>query len=497
MILREARNKTPPFLCCFQHENTRTEATMSRHDGKTNASRSYPRQLHRAIGTLLPHQGLRLLPLDDKERWTPRYLVITALLMACLGGDLLVDRFATARRALVGMYPTRRRPGKSYQGFAAALQRLGDALLAELAGHLRVQTRRQAGERWLIDGWPVFGGDGSRFDKTRTTANKEHFKCGGKQKTGPQQFLTTLFHVGTGLPWCWRAGDAKASERHQLRAMLPQLPAGALVLMDAGYSGYELLKDIITSGRSFILRVGAGVELLEGLGYDYQRRGKGVVSLWPKSARRRGGPPLTLRLVSVIGKRGRRMHLLTNVLERSRLSDAAARKMYRLRWGVEVLFRSIKQTMQLRKARSWTPRAAAAELEWGMTGAWMLGLLALAARPKRRAPANAPAHRWSAAGVLRVVRMAIRGTRGRGRSLRRLLAAAVRDGYPRRGSKTAIGWAHKKREKPPGDPRRRKATRAEVKAARELKPANPATPSAHDLAMRNRLLSLGKHHQPV
>ena len=48
----------------------------------TNASRSYTRQLHHAIGALLPHQGLRLLPLNDKERWTPRYLVITALLMA-------------------------------------------------------------------------------------------------------------------------------------------------------------------------------------------------------------------------------------------------------------------------------------------------------------------------------------------------------------------------------------------------------------------------------
>jgi hypothetical protein len=470
---------------------------MSRHIGKTNASRSYPRQLHHAIGALLPHQGLRLLPLNDKERWTPRYLVIAALLMACLGGDLLIDRFATARRALVRMYLTRRRPGKTYQGFTAALQKFGDALLAELAGHLRIETRRLAADRWWIDGWLVFGGDGSRFDKTRTTANKEHFKCGGKEKTGPQQFLTTLFHVGTGLPWCWRAGDAKASERHQLRAMLPQLPAGALLLMDAGYTGYELLRDIITSGRSFILRVGAGVELLEDLGYDYERRGHGIVSLWPKFARERGEPPLTLRLVSVIDKKGRRMHLLTNVLERSKLSDAAVRKMYRLRWGVEVLFRSIKQTMQLRKARSWTPKAAEQELEWGMMGVWMLGLLALTEQSPRRASAAMPASPWSAAGVLRVVRMAIHGTAGRGPSLHRLLAAAVRDGYQRRGSKKAIDWAHKKRDKPPGDPRCRKATKAEANAARELKPATGTTRSAHDAAARNRLLLLGKHHQHV
>jgi hypothetical protein len=470
---------------------------MSRHDGKTNASRSYTRQLHRAIGALLPHHGLRLLPLNEKERWTPRYLVIAALLMACLGGELLIDRFATARRALVRMYPTRRRPGKTYQGFTAALQKFGDALLAELAGHLRLETRRLAADRWLIDGWLVFGGDGSRFDKTRTTANKEHFKCGGKEKTGPQQFLTTLFHVGTGLPWCWRAGDAKASERHHLRAMPPQLPAKALLLMDAGYTGYELLKDVLASGRSFILRVGAGVELLEDLDYDYERRGNGIVCLWPQFARERGAPPLTLRLVSVIDKKGRRMHLLTNVLERSKLSDAAVRKTYRLRWGVEVLFRSIKQTMQLRKARSWTPKAAEQELEWGMMGVWMLGLLALTAQSSRRAAAGIPTSPWSAAGALRIVRMAIHGTSGRGPSFKRLLAAVVRDGYPRRGSKKSIDWAHKKREKPPGDPRCRKATKAEVQAARELKTANAATPSAHDVAVRNRLLSPGNHRQLV
>ena len=470
---------------------------MSRHVGKTNASRSYTRQLHHAIGALLPHQGLRLLPLNDKERWTPRYLVITALLMACLGGDLLADRFATARRSLVRMYLTRRRPGKAYQGFTAALQKLGDALLAELAAHLRVEMRQIAGGRWLIDGWLVFGGDGSRFDKTRTTANKEHFKCGGKAKTGPQQFLTTLFHVGTGLPWCWRAGDAKASERHQLRAMLSQLPAGALLLMDAGYTGYDLLKDIITSGRSFILRVGAGVELLEDLDYDYEREGNGIVSLWPKFARQRGEPPLTLRLVSIISNKGQRVHLLTNVLERSKLSDAAVRKMYRLRWGVEVLFRSIKQTMQLRKARSWTPKAAEQELEWGMMGVWMLGLLALNQQSPRRASAGGTASPWSAAGALRVIRMAIHGASGRGPSLERLLAAAVRDGYPRRGSKKAIDWAHKKREKPPGDPRCRKATKAELTAARELKPAPGQPRSAHEIAMRNRLLLQGNHHQKV
>jgi hypothetical protein len=423
------------------------------------------------MGALLPHQGLRLLPLNDKERWTPRYLVIMALLMSCLGADLLCDRFHTARCALVKMYLTRRRPGGSYQGFAYALQRVSDALLRELIGHLRLKTRQIAPERWLIEGWLVFGSDGSRFDKTRTTANKEAFGRGGRHKTGPQQFLTTLFHVGTGLPWCWQAGNADASERHQLRQMLGELPPKALLLLDAGYTGYDLLRDVMTSGRSFIVRVGASVELLDRLGWHYRRESNGMVYLWPKQAQQREHPPLTLRLVSVFDAKGRQMHLLTSVLDRSKLSDAAVKKMYRLRWGVELLFRAIKQTMQLRKARSWTPQAAGQELQWGMMGVWMLGLLALQQQCRLCGSDDMPTRPWSAAKVLRVTRRAIHGSLKRGPALARLLQNAVRDGYSRRKSKKAIDWPHKKREKPPGHPKRRKATKAEIKAARELQVA--------------------------
>lgn len=440
---------------------------MSRHDGKPNASVSYSVQLRRAMAALLPRQGLRLLPRDAKERWTPRYLVITAILMACLGTDRLVDRFHAARTSLIRMYLTRRRPGESYQGFAGALRRCGDALLDELAQHLRLQVRQVAADRWLIDGWLVFGADGSRFDKTRTAANRKAFGRGGRQKTGPQQFVTTLFHVGTGVPWCWRAGNAAASERDQLRQMLETLPKKALLLLDAGYVGHDLLRSIVISGRSFILRVGANVELLDRLGWSVAEGRSGVLSIWPKHAQQRSDPPLTVRLVTVYDRKGRRMDLLTSVLEKSKLSDAAVRRMYRRRWDVEVLFRSIKQTMQLGKALSWTPESSQQELNWGMVAVWMLGLMAL--REQTRGSAGPPAATWSAARTLRVIRQAIRGSMGRGVSLAAQLSLALRDGYQRRRSKRSKEPVDKKRESPPGIPRRRKATKLEIRAAAKLK----------------------------
>jgi hypothetical protein len=445
---------------------------MSRHDGKTNACASYTNQFRRALAALLPRQGLRLLPLNDKERWTPRYLVITAVLMACLGTERLIDRFHAARTCLIRMYLTRRRPGDSYQGFIGALKRLGDVLLQELARHLRLKVWSIAPERWLIDGWLVFGCDGSRFDKTRTQANQEAFGCAGRTKTGPQQFLTTLFHVGTGLPWSWRAGNADASERDQLRDMMDLLPPAALLLLDGGYCGYGLLRQITGSGRSFIMRVGSNVELLDGLGWHWKERHDGIVSLWPKHAwerREPPTPPLTLRLVSVLDAKGKWVHLLSNVLEKSKLTDAAVRRMYKLRWEIEILFRTIKHTMQLRKAHAWTPDASAQELEWGMMGVWLLGLMAL---QQQQADGTEPSpRRWSAAETLRIVRRAIHGSLGRGPSLAARLREAVRDGYRRRGCKSAVDYPRKKREKPPGDPRRRRASRQEVRAARQLKAA--------------------------
>ena len=59
---------------------------------------------------------------------------------------------------------------------------------------------------------------------------------------------------------------------------------------------------------------------------------------------RAGRAILVLRLIRLRNGRGRVMHLLTSVLEGKRLSDRCAGEMYARRWGVGLLFRSLKQT---------------------------------------------------------------------------------------------------------------------------------------------------------
>jgi len=79
---------------------------------------------------------------------------------------------------------------------------------------------------------------------------------------------------------------------------------------------------------------------------------------------------------------------------------------------------------------------------------------------------------WSVAMSLRVVRLAMRDGRPSGPcrgGLLGCLSRAVKDAYARRGEKRARNWPHKKREKPPGAPKLRKANETEVRKAKGIK----------------------------
>jgi hypothetical protein len=173
----------------------------------------YPARLRVAMGQLLPHAGLRLVAAGGKERWTPRLLVLCILLMAFDAAATLGDRFVAARRTLVAMYPSRRRPGDSCQGFFQALRGQSAALLACVCQALRqrVRTVAQDSRCWRFAGrWTCFGADGSKFDCPRTLANATEFGVTGKRNGGPQQFMTTIFHLHSGLPWSFCCGSVRA-----------------------------------------------------------------------------------------------------------------------------------------------------------------------------------------------------------------------------------------------------------------------------------------------
>jgi hypothetical protein len=424
---------------------------------------SYPQSLKQAIDRHLP---CTLFQAAKGGGWSQRYLVLCVLIMSWSMAGALSDRFDQARKVVVKMFPGRKRPGTTYQGFIAALAKNSEGLLETIAAHLRGEVRTVAGNCWEHRGFVPFGADGSKVECSKTQANELEFGCAGKKKSTPQQFVTTLLHLRTGMVWDFMTGPARSSERSHLRQMLRTLPENSLLVADAGFTGYDLLSEIQAQGHSLLIRVGANVRLLVKLGYAIEER-NGTVYLWPDEMQKKNRPPLVLRLITLCDGRNRRMHLLTNVLDESRLTDAAACEFYTMRWGVELYYRALKQTLARRKLASDAPQNARLELRWAMVALWLLCLMAAEAIGR----AGNDVRRLSVAGALRLIRKAMDAPikrSGRG-GLGRQLAKALQDDYERTTSKRPRDWAHKKKPKPIGDPKARLAEETEVQQARELR----------------------------
>ena len=73
-----------------------------------------------------------------------------------------------------------------------------------------------------------------------------------KRGSAPMLWITALVSLRTGVLWSWRLGTAKASERQHLLDLLEDLPRAALasilLVCDAGYVSYELLRTLTQPG---------------------------------------------------------------------------------------------------------------------------------------------------------------------------------------------------------------------------------------------------------
>jgi hypothetical protein len=346
---------------------------------------------------------------------------------------------------------------------------------------LRERMQHVAGAHWTVRGWVVMAVDGTRVEAPRTEENLRHFsrraasnKRKSSQRTSsrrksqrapasPQVWLTVMWHVGLGLLWDWRQGPTGSSERAHLREMLDALPERSLLVADAGFQGYDYWRKLLDGGHSLVIRVAGQVRLLKGLGYV--RRYKQIVYLWPDKIRRRGAPPIVLRLFEFHDGR-RTMWLATNVLDSKQLPPCAVREIYRRRWGVEVFFRGFKQTFGRDKLRSHAPQNVELELDWSLLALWSLELLAVRELLARERSPND----LSTAGALRVLRQALSGAAlGIDFDLCARLAAVRHDGYERR-RKTIRDWPRKRSADITGSPIVRLATQQEILAAYELLP---------------------------
>jgi hypothetical protein len=229
-------------------------------------AQSYLQQLGDAIREFLPNHSFHQIPVGQATYWKPLRIVWVALLMAWDEGQTLGTRWDHACEAASKLHP-RWRLGESYSGFTQALIRLSVHLIPALVKRLQVAMKAVAGNYWKTGLWVAFAVDGTRIETPHTAQNENGLGCAGRDKTAPQVFLTTVWHLGTGLPWSFRVGPGTDSERTHFRRMIGELPERSMIVADAGFTCYGLFMRLLIARHSFLIRVGRNVTLLKNLGY--------------------------------------------------------------------------------------------------------------------------------------------------------------------------------------------------------------------------------------
>ncbi len=412
--------------------------------------------LRKALSWVINDSIFTHLRKHGNSNWIPSVLVMQAVLWMWSEKSQLTVAFDDAytwMKRLVGCVAV-----GSYQGLTGILIHYRDQLVPPLWRRLQRLMKSSGTKNWRIGKWVPLAFDGSRVSTPRSKENEKAFQATKYGKSGkskarrkkrknkpparrvnpktltPQIWLTMIWHMGLRLPWCWRTGPSDSSERDHVREMVREedFPENTLFCGDAGFTGYDFWEQIMEKNHHFLIRVGGNVRLLTKLGC-YAREREGIVYVWTCQAMRQKQAPLVLRLIHLKNERGD-IYLLTSVINERLLSDALASRLYCLRWGVELHFRSLKQTFGRGKLRSRTPDHALVELEWSLFGLWIVHLFAV----KEQMKLGEPPGQTSFALALQVVRRILFlwcELPTKRMTMKKMLQEAVIDSYVRNGPK--------------------------------------------------------------
>jgi hypothetical protein len=464
----------------------RSRKNEKQSPGNSSSARTNGDDLRRALDWIVSDKIFAGVTLHGNVKWTAAALVRVAVFWMWSAKSSLVEA------ADEGMGCVKRIYGetvvKSYQTLVNGLHRYSHQLLPILRSRLQGLMQQCDGTSFRVGLWLALAVDGSRVNVPRTLPNERRF-CKPKKKSkrkkkskkrrgrsatskrapthkkkhydpqpvGPQMWLTMIWHLGQRMPWSWKTGPSYSSERQHVLEMLrrEKFPENTLFCGDAGFVGYDFWR-AVAQDHHFLVRVGGNVRLLKKLGYVRERNG--LVYCWPDAAMKKKQTPLILRLLHFKDARNNDVYLVTTVLDPKRLSDRQASEIYRRRWGIEVQFRSLKQTFERTKLRSRTPENATIELDWSLLSLWMVQLLALKEQTKAREPGVST----SIAVVLRIVRQMMQRDHDvpdRRESFQRQLGQALTDTYERRSKKKSRNYPRRKEEPATGCPIVKAATR--------------------------------------
>jgi hypothetical protein len=431
-------------------------------------------------------------------KWVPEQLAVQALIWSWQDSRNVTEAFVKTQEICEQIGVTK--GVANYTTFINALSGYREVIGNRLRLRFQELAEEIGGRFFRTDTWVPIGFDGSRATAPRSVANEIAFcapnygrgqtatyrktKSKGLQRQriqnqqiepqSPQVWITMMWHMRLRLPWSWRLGPSNSCERWHVQEILEEenFPEKTLFCGDAGFVGYPLWKSIIDTGSDFLIRVGANAKLLTEHA-TIERLQDGIVLCWPKDRMAAGDPPLKLRLVQVkVGKT--KMWMLTSVRDRQKFTQKQIVRYYKMRWGIEVEYRGLKQTIDKHKLRCRNSQRLLAELDWALRGMAIAELIALRHQIPKNVPRNVdytPNDR-SLANTLRALRKCMRNLGKQTKptdNLSKELNQATVQRYHNRTDKRARYRPKNHDIKPLGDPVIRILTDQEREKLRKLR----------------------------
>jgi hypothetical protein len=175
--------------------------------------------------------------------------------------------------------------------------------------------------------------------------------------------MTALLDLCSRLPTkLWYEADPKAHDQRHWPTILAQLSAGALLVIDLGYTNFGVFLQLTQASVTWVTRAKGNLAYeVERCLVETDRVRDAVVFIG------RGGERQRVRLVQVL-VRGQWYRYLTNELEVERLPALYVAALYAHRWGIEEAYATVKRLLGL--AYFWVGSENGVQLQLWAT--WLL-----------------------------------------------------------------------------------------------------------------------------
>ena len=266
---------------------------------------------------------------------------------------------------------------ESDSAYVQARQRLPRERLEKALSLTAQAADRRAGSGGQLQGRPVKVADGSSTQLADTRKNQKTYPQHSTQKPGcgfPLMKFVVLFSLCSGAVLNVMLGNKHCHDLRLLRGLWDELKKGDILLGDRAYGEYTTLAGLPLQGVDVVARLHHARKV------DFRkarRLGKGEgLFVWNRGCQQSQivsasewallPVQITVRVIrftaTIRGFRGRRITLVTTLLDTQLYPAEQLVSLYARRWRLELCLRDLKTTMGMEQLRCKTPAMAEKEL---------------------------------------------------------------------------------------------------------------------------------------